>query len=212
MREPAERLRIAALHDLSDADTAAVRAIYEEAFPARQREPFAGLRAADGGISLAGLEDGAPIGLAFFSPLSVGHLFLTYFAVAAGRRGAGTGGALWDATRAELGRRGALLPVVFEVEDPTEAGHDEAEVAQRAARVRFWERLGARMLPVDGYVVPNLDGSGRERLRLMRFGHDDAAGIDAAGVRALVVALYREGYALADDDPLVRWARELPGR
>lgn len=212
-----QTLTMAWLKDLPDAGRDRVRAIYEEAFPARQREPFAELAAAstDGEpCALAGIQDGQPVGLASFSSLhSIGWRFLEYFAVDAGRRGAGLGRALWKAAAAAVrGGDDDPRPVVFEVEDPAEPGIGAAERAARERRIRFWGHVGARPLPVEGYVVPNIDGSGVEPMLLMWVPPSPAdADPDGAALLALVLALYRHGYGLDDDDPLVERARTVLG-
>lgn len=186
-----------------------VRAIYEEAFPAHQREPFEDIAALarDGdAIAVAGMRDGDPVGLAFLTRLDgVGHYFLEYFAVAADRRGGGIGQALWRAVATTLDPR----PVVLEVEDPAEPGIDVAEAAQRERRVRFWEKVGARMLPVADYLVPRLGEDGVEPLLLMWIAGAPGAVAPAGGeLGRLVVALYVDGYGLDPGHPLVVRAGE----
>jgi GNAT superfamily N-acetyltransferase len=207
---------IARLQELSEQSLEVVRQIYEEAFPVRQRVPFAELlqAAADGDeIALVGLEDGRPAGLAFLTGLeAAGCLFLEYFAVARDLRGGGRGQALWRAVAAELAGAEGRPPVVLEVEDPAEPQIDDVEAAHRARRVRFWQRVGATMLPVDGYVVPNVGAAGTEPLCVMwiaaRVGDPQPRG---QRLLELVLALYDTGYGLASDDPLVRRAHELWG-
>jgi GNAT superfamily N-acetyltransferase len=202
---------VASLDSVSDDVRSATRAIYEEAFPAHQREPFEDLVAScgdDGHVALVAVDGGQPIGLVSISSLDeVGFLFLEYFAVAADRRGGGIGQALWRATSQALDAPGSI---VLEVEDPNEPGIDAAETMKRERRVRFWEKVGARVLPVTGYVVPKLGEDGVEPLMLMWIsrspGEPEPAG-DA--LRDVVVALYESGYGLDADDPLV--ARALDG-
>ena len=98
---------------------------------------------------------------------------------------------------------------MLEVEDPAEPGIAAEEAAQRERRVRFWERVGARVLPVAGYVVPKLGEDGTEPLLLMWIADPGAADPD---LHDLVVALYESGYKLAPDHPLVVRAHETFGR
>ena len=109
-----QAFELASLDTVSDGLRAGVQAVYEEAFPSHQREPFADIVAASrdgGGIALVPVDGGQPIGLAFLGSLDdAGPLFLEYFAVAADRRGAGLGQALWRASRGRSrGARGAGL-------------------------------------------------------------------------------------------------------
>ena len=206
----------ARLEDLAQEAQERVRAIYEEAFPARQRVAFEEiLAAARSGeeIALVGLEDGRPMGHAFLSRLApAGHLFVEYFAVASDLRGGGRGGGLWTALREELSRCEPGLPIVLEVEDPGEPGIDAAEAQHRARRVRFWEKAGARLLALEGYVIPDVGGDGTEPMRLMWV--PAAPGDDpprAGRLLGLILALYESGYELGPDHELVRRARELWG-
>jgi GNAT superfamily N-acetyltransferase len=209
-------LEIERLERLPEEAAARVREIYEEAFPIRQRVPFGELRegAATGDeVALVALEAGRPAGLAFLSRLdSVGYLFVEYFAVASDLRGGGRGQALWRAVSEELAAAEGPRPIVLEVEDPAEAQIGELEAAQRARRVRFWEHVGARMLAVDGYVVPNVGTSGTEPLRLMWIpARPDEPAPTADDLLELVLALYETGYGLDGDHELLDRARERWG-
>jgi GNAT superfamily N-acetyltransferase len=206
---------IAWLDDLPAAALERVRAIYEEAFPPRQRVPFEELvDDARGGdeLALIGLEDGRPMGIAFLSRLhAVGHLFLEYYAVASDLRGGGRGQALWRAVHDEL-RREAPRPVVLEVEDPAEPQIEPDEARARARRVRFWEHVGAIALPLDGYVIPDVGGDGVEPMRLMWVAAcpGDRSPRDRE-LLDLVLALYASGYGLGSDDELVQRAQRMWG-
>lgn len=204
------------LNDMSGDARAAVQAIYEEAFPARQRVPFRelveGARSGDE-LALVGLEDGRPMGLAFLSGLvSAEHLFLEYFAVASDLRGGGRGGSLWTAVRDELARREPGRPIVLEVEDPAEEQIDAAEAEHRVRRVRFWEKAGAIVLPVEGYLIPDVGGDGTEPMLLMWMpGRADDEHPRDERLLALILALYEAGYGLGPDDALVQRALRVWG-
>lgn len=97
-------------------------------------------------------------------------LLLSYLAVPAEGRGMGTGGSLMKAVTDVWGRRADPSLFIMEVEDPRHFGRDDA-LGDPEARVRFYERLGARALPVP-YFQPALGPAG-ERVRhllLMVFG------------------------------------------
>ena len=185
-----------------------VRAIYEQAFPVRQREAFDSLleAAREGdGLTLVATEAGEVVAFAALSRLKrVACSFLEYYAVLEGRRGGGLGRLLWAELLRYLDRSGESARLVFEVEDPAEADADPEEQHTRRRRIRFYERLGAVILPVHDYVVPNLDGTGTERMLLMwADAGGDEAGPPRADLRELVRGLYTEGYELPEDDPLV---------
>jgi GNAT superfamily N-acetyltransferase len=214
--EPEPEIDVEPLQDLAAPERERVRAIYEEAFPARQRVAFDeildGARSGEE-IALVGMKRGSPVGLAFLSRLdSAAHVFLEYFAIDGELRGAGHGGRLWLAVRDELAEREDGRPIVLEVEDPAEAGIAPDEAGQRVRRVRFWQRAGAVALPVDGYVIPDVDGDGSEPMLLMWVA-PRPAGEPPSGARLLelVLALYESGYGLSADDLLVRRARQVLG-
>lgn len=189
---------------------AEVRGIYLDAFPPRQRMPIDEIveTAAQGQrLVLVLLSGPRALGFAVVFDLDLpGTGFLEYLAVHADHRNRGLGTLLWQALRQSGWNQ--LKAVTFEVEDPGEAALSAKEVRERIRRIAFYERLGALFLPVDDYRVPNLDGSGTERMRLMwaplgevaQPGGDDLkpGGDD---LKELVRAVYLRGYGLSAQDP-----------
>jgi GNAT superfamily N-acetyltransferase len=104
-------------------------------------------------------------------------LLLSYLAVSAEGRGVGTGGLLMRAVTEVWGSEFSPALFVMEVEDPR-YHHGDVNFGDPEARVRFYERLGARALPVP-YFQPAL-GSHRPEARrvphliLMVFGGTEA--------------------------------------
>jgi GNAT superfamily N-acetyltransferase len=101
-------------------------------------------------------------------------LLLSYLAVPAEGRGMGTGGLLMKALTDLWGREVNPSLFIMEVEDPRHYENDGL-LGDPEARVRFYERLGARAVPVP-YVQPAL-GPGYQRVRhlvLMVFGGAEA--------------------------------------
>ncbi|WP_158566888.1 GNAT family N-acetyltransferase [Actinomadura craniellae] len=146
------------------------REVLEPAFPPAELSGLEEMRAAfrlplPGCFGMVALNDGEPIGGALGEySASSGVLLLAYLAIRPGIRGGGLGGRL-------LGRalpcwREATKPVVTlaEIEDPRfhrgSEGHGDP-----TARVRFYERHGARVLPLP-YFQPSL-GAGLPRVRGM---------------------------------------------
>jgi GNAT superfamily N-acetyltransferase len=103
-----------------------------------------------------------------------GVLLLSYLAVAAEGRGTGTGGLLMKAVTEVWGRHFSPSLFVMEVEDPRHY-HSDSALGDPEARVRFYERLGARTLPIP-YFQPALGPAGHRvpHLMLMVFGGTDA--------------------------------------
>jgi GNAT superfamily N-acetyltransferase len=103
-------------------------------------------------------------------------MLLSYLAVAAGGRGSGTGGLLMKAAAEQWGKLGPSL-MIMEVEDPR-YHHSDVNFGDPVARVRFYERLGARTLPVPYFqpaLGPRATGARRvPHLMLMVFGGTEA--------------------------------------
>ncbi|MGW7682841.1 GNAT family N-acetyltransferase [Kribbella sp. NPDC054772] len=202
------------LESLAHAGAAAVTAaerIYVDAFPVRQRERFASLLESirDGEVlGWVQVENGAPIGIAVVLPLeSLAWDFLEYFAIDGSIRSKGHGSALWAA----MNQRPEIRRLIFEVEDPADA-HDTEERTIRERRIAFYRRVGAELVEGVEYVVPDVQGTGDERLLLMW--HDpDRVGLDRQTLAEVVTALYVEGYGLSPDHKLLSAAlQSLDGR
>ncbi|HSV66498.1 MAG TPA: GNAT family N-acetyltransferase [Mycobacteriales bacterium] len=195
------------LADLGEQQLGAVRAIYDEAFPARQRVPFTELvdGARDGAeITVVGLDDGRPVAFSALSRLpSAGWTFLEYLAVDRTRRGHGLGSKLWVESLRRLAAGGEPDRVVLEVEDPAEEPAGSEEHSARTRRIAFYTRLGTHLLPVAGYLAPNVDGTGTEPMLLLAAVPPGAPEPGPAELRTLVRALYSDSYRLDPGHPLV---------
>lgn len=189
-------MQLFSFRELCSDDLAFVRNIYEQAFPAWEREDFAQLlsRGTDDGVQqYACVVEEQIIGLATLSPLwSVRWNFLEYFALAQNCRSQGLGSRFWNRIEARIEN-----PVVIEVEDPAQSGLTAEEVSTRQARIRFWRRAGFDEIPVPNYRVPRADGDSEhfEPLLLMSTMPPVPP---LCSPETLTAALYSEGYGLAD--------------
>jgi Acetyltransferase (GNAT) family len=200
------KLEIAAIGALNQAQLRQVREIYDEAFPPALRVPFADLiKTGELDQMHVALDGSEPAGFASLRMLpSAEWTFLRYFAVAAPRRSQGAGRRFWQLVQAAVGAAGWPDRIVFEVEDPDEAGEDDAERLVRVRRLRFWAGCGARLLTVPGYVLPDYTGSGIiEPILLMASDPRDGTLWPPGRLRSLVLAIYTDRYGLAASDPLV---------
>ncbi|WP_258725610.1 GNAT family N-acetyltransferase [Cellulomonas sp. NS3] len=192
------------LTDLDDGQVDAVHELLRSTFRADELVSLAGLRAGYRGEaphpSVVVLAGGAPVAV-MLAEWHVDHqvLLLAYLAVAPSMRGRGLGAHLVGDVLARWAaeRDGAL--VLAEVDDPArwpgDAGHGDP-----VARLRFYGRLGARLVPLR-YVQPALRASsgrvdGMLLLRLDR-GTDAPGDRIAAFLEENVVAC--EGAAALDD-------------
>jgi hypothetical protein len=186
---------------LSAGQQARVAAIYADSFSDGLRVPFAELsQPAEGNRMLVALAGPAPVGFAALRLLgSVGWSFLRYFAIERSRRSQGAGREFWPLLLRELAVGGWPARIVFEVEDPAEAAGDAAECLLRRRRIAFWTAVGARLLPVPDYVMPDYTGAGTEPVLLMA----SAEVPTTDEVRSLVRGVYADRYGLSPADPLV---------
>ncbi len=196
-------LRVVRSDELTLQEQDQVLDIYAQAFPPELRVPFAELATPDpAGLMHVAVDGSGPVGFAASMLLGqAGWTFLRYYAISAARRRRGVGRRFWPLLLTALESAAWPARVVFEVEDPRQAAADPAEKGVRDARIAFWERCGARLLPVDGYVMPDLAGlAAPEPMRLMAY---DDGHLTRGQVADLVAALYSHRYGLGGDDPMV---------
>ena len=173
---------------------AAVRAIYEEAFPEELQVPFDDLFV---DRMLVLLDDDGPAGFALVRDLAgTRWTFLRYYAV--GRRGRGTGSAMWHLLTAQLATEGRTR-LVWDVEDPDEPGLSPTAVEEHRRRIVFYERLGGRLQPVREYRPPHDDGHAPHLLLM----DTPLADESEPSLRELVETVYLRRYGVAADDAVV---------
>ena len=191
------------------ADRGALERVYDEvllpSFPASELMPPSWLT--DGVVAgeveaLAGFDDGgAPLAAAVTERLTGDAELLTYLAALPASRGSGVGSALLRQVRDRATGRAALL--LAEVERPDR--HDGSpEHGDPTARLRFYERAGARVLDLP-YVQPPIERGGvvvRGMLLLALHVSEDAlreagSAVDGSIVERAVAAMLGDQ---ADDD------------
>ena len=197
--------------------------IYQDSFPASEREPFGVIVESvrrGVGQALSARAGGETVALATTHLLkSPPVVFLVYLATAGTSRGRGRGGALleyaWRAGAERLAAEGSdALGMVWEVDAPSET-RDAEELRVRERRIAFFGRHGGLLLPRP-YAQPPVDGVAPVPMRLM-FRPAEGRGLpDAALTEALVRAIYFEKYQsvngipVASLEPLLR-ADASPG-
>ena len=140
--------------DLDARQLAAVRAIYEDAFPEDLRADFDSLLVDRLVVRVTGA--GTPEGLAVLRPLGdTGWVFLRYYAV--GVRGGGVGTAMLAELGALLAAEGRSL-LVWDVEDPDEPGLAAHEVEEHRRRIAFYdtERQQRLVFITNNFALPAL--------------------------------------------------------
>ena len=173
--------------------------IYEDSFPASQREPQAVilesiLRGA--GMAFRARHDGVTCGLATTHLLKdPAAVFLVYLAVARGARNRGAGRELfelaWHCGATRLRAQGLQpLGLIWEVDPPQPTAKD-AEARQR--RIEFFQRRGGVLLQRP-YLQPPVGGVTAVPMRLM---FRPAKGEDVPtweSITAMVRSIYCEKY------------------
>jgi GNAT superfamily N-acetyltransferase len=211
----ADRLLVRRADELTPVQLDRVKQIYAQAFPPELRVPFAELAVATpADLTLVAVDETEPVGFATSMVLGdSGWTFLRYYAVTTARRRAGIGRAFWAQALPAMAAWGCPRRVVFEVEDPAEPECEPGEREVREGRIAFWQRCGARLLDVAGYVMPDLTGfSEPEPMRLMACYDADSGPLPPTQVAGLVTALYSWRYGLSPDHPLVADALASIGR
>jgi hypothetical protein len=194
-------VKLVSARSLDSAQLARVQEIYEDGFDPRLRSSFADLLT-DRALVLT---DGAPRGLAVLRALGpTSWVFLRYFVV--GDRGLGLGAQLWSAVRSSMADAG-FTRIVYDVEDPAEPGISPAEEVVRHRRIAFYIRLGAVLLPANGYLP------GSYPMLLMATDLDVAQTPPITGddLRDTTLAVYRYRYGFATTDPVVQRTLRLSG-
>ena len=192
--------------ELSPAQLARVRAIYDDAFPPDLRADFETLLVDRLVVRLD--PDGTPEGLAVLRPLGdTGWVFLRYYAV--GVRGGGVGTAMLGELADLLASEGRSL-LVWDVEDPDEPGLSADHVTEHQRRITFYERAGGVLLPVRDYAPPHGEDLAEHApaLRLMCLPLGDAP---LPPARDVLVATMTLRYDLAPDHPAVLRALDSLG-
>jgi GNAT superfamily N-acetyltransferase len=180
-------------------------AIYDESFPASEREPRAvilGSVRQGVGVAARARRGQTVAGLATVHLLRrPAAVFLVYLAVAPALRGRGLGGPLLEdvyrVAADRLARAGApLAGLVWEVDAPALAATAD-ERQRRERRIEFFRRLGGALLPRP-YAQPPLQGTEPVPMRLMYRPAAGAGWPDGAAADALVRAMYFEKYGAAN--------------
>jgi ribosomal protein S18 acetylase RimI-like enzyme len=204
-------IRIAQPAQLTDAQTAQLRAIWEDSFPASERGDFGEMieDIANGTRWLfVALDADHLIGFAvLLHSIIPGVHLLEYLAIARDQRNHGLGAKLLKHLQAEIKQRGNSSGIIFEVESD-DADTDEREL--RARRIAFYKRNGAQIIDcVSDYRVPNLAGAGTLKMKLMWLplaAHSTI--LQGSQLRDCIIAIYTQSYDLPPDHPLIQQTLE----
>ncbi|WP_265522149.1 GNAT family N-acetyltransferase [Oerskovia flava] len=193
-------------HDL----TALHRDVLSPSFPPAELvhlDDFLGGHATGRSRSVGVVSDGAVVAGAVGSwSATSGVLLLEYLAIAPGHRGGGIGSRLLTAALDEWQATLDPVLVLAEVEHP---GHHDASEAHGdpSARLRFYARHGARVLPVPYFQPGNAPGAPRVPallLMVLRSAEPEASSVPAGPVRVFLEELLVAAEGVVADDEATR--------
>lgn len=196
-------MKLVVASTLTGAELARVEQIYFDGFAPHLRASFGNLLADTALVLMAE----RPLGLAVLRPLAdTGWVYLRYFTV--GEKGRGLGEQLWTQLRATMTEAGHTR-IIYDVEDPAQPGIGAEEELIRRRRIAFYGRLGAQVLPINGYLPPQ--GSAGFPMLLMAADyvpHDPPATED---IERITLAVYEHRYGMPATDPVVERTLRLSG-
>ena len=164
--EPLDVMEIQELTDWPDELREQARTLYESSFPIEELRDFDGLFDREAALLVA--RDGdALLGFSVFRYLAEASLgYLWYICVDQSTRGQGIGRQLYQRTLDSLGKNGNCLKgLIFEVERLDSESHPV--YGDPIRRVKFYERLGARLILGYDYWQPPIPPHGPVALQLM---------------------------------------------
>ena len=172
---------------------AAVRQIYESAFPAALRAEWHDIAHHRDDEELLVLTSKQVLGFTLIRHLGdTGAVFVRYFAIDGDLRGQGHGSLLMERLIEHLTANGAIA-LLLDVEDPI----SEPDNSEHVHRIRFYERNGVRLLTVPDYAPPDHGSTGETvRLRLMGRPLADGPLLEGRHLDAMVNAVMVHRYGV----------------
>lgn len=181
--------------------------IYTESFPPEERESFDcildGVAAGRHELFVAKVGQAA-VGFAVTQVIpGVEPDLLAYLAVARDRRGQGIGSRLLQHARTALAAGAGPPGLLIEVESVQRA--PAAERLQRARRIEFYRKNGARVIEeVADYMIPSVTDGRRLQMALLWLPvRPDATAPTGPALRECVFSIYTRVYGLSAEDPIV---------
>jgi len=184
--------------------------IYTDSFPANERHPADVIRerARDERYRvIVGREQNEIVFFAMLRPLRGSEfVLLDYMATKSRHRGQGVGAAFLKSVAGMAEVKGKFL--LMEIEDPARGENRE----ERARRVEFYRRQGAKQLQGVRYLMPGLSGGAPTEMILMVLPPCGEGEIDAMAVRRVVIQIYKELYNRDREDSLLNsFVNEIAG-
>lgn len=188
--------------ETESSDFKAAIAIYEEAFPEKERAStsFLAEKIRTKSYQLfVKLENNQIVFVAILcEPILEKFVLLGYLATHAHFRNRGLGTSFMKETLTRLAHQSQYL--LLEVEDPTFGSDREL----RKRRVNFYHRLGAKQMKDVRYILPPLRGGESTEMILMLASEYPENRIAGESVKELITQIYVRFYDRPQDDPLLQ--------
>ncbi len=177
-------------------------ALYKQSFPANERHPSRTIRDridTQQSLLYVGLAEQTVVFLSLLWPLhNTEFILLDYLATDPNYRGQGIASLFLNQLCDRL--QASQQRLLLEVEHPA-LGKNSTE---RAKRVQFYQKLGAKVLDSVPYQLPPLDGSQATEMLLMILPAQSGEQLQGSQVRSLIQQLYRDLYHRDETDPLLK--------
>jgi len=188
--------------DTSSTEFRDAMGIYSDAFPDNERQPLAKIkyRVEHGNYSLIIAQKNKSVaGFSLLCPFKdLNFSLLDYMAVQKDQSSLGIGSKLFAKTMEFLKLDIPSSFLLLEVEDPASGG--PLERVARLRRVRFYQKLGAKVLTNFRYLMPPLAGNSPTNMLLMVYTGSNQVALNSQSLAHIVTAIYLEVYERDEDD------------
>jgi len=189
------------IHHSDDIDFESCLSIYRCSFPEHEKQSEAVIKErVDNGLSMlfAGKAGESIVCMCLiFDFKDSSFILLDYFAVTPAKRSTGTGTKFLTFLIDHLIGKNRFL--VMEVEHPGFGSN----VSERMARIKFYERSGARILHDTRYLLPPLSGNGEPVEMQLMVLPQPTTNFTSREINDLILTIYRVVYNRHESDPVL---------
>lgn len=189
-------------NDTNHEDFKEAMEIYKESFPSNERHAANTIKErVEKGLSrlFVGRMNEKIVFMALFWPLrDTNFVLFDYMAVKENYRNKGIGTEFVKNIYNTLENKDVCY--ILEVENPNYGNNKE----QRARRVNFYKRLGAKEMKDVKYILPPLSGTTYEEMILMVLSRHENKKISGKLVKKIIIQIYKDLYGRNEDDLLVK--------
>lgn len=199
------------LRDTKSAEFRDAMSIYNASFPVHERRDEGTIerRVREGFYRMyVGKRGGRVVFLALMHPVgNTEFALLDYMATDPGHRNQKTGESFLRLFTDELRKSERFKYLALEVENPARGENRD----QRARRLRFYARCGAKIMQGVKYLMPVKPGYPPEDMVLMVLPEYPGGTMPGALARDIIMRIYREVYGRDENDPLLNtFVNDIP--